>query len=215
MNKKGQREVAGIWIFVLIFYYICLGLILTATANIESTNSFINGSSGGYINSGLSGMCDKPRETYNANGDLTKTNDRTTSCALTLGTFDEEVCNRIIGCTYDNITTGIFWWKDTLEICTGTINRTYYSGDDSTAFKSICKWSNVLHNETACEDLGCKWNEDIPEIDSYSVWDLVKDIFTNDVSFGFENDGVNNLLTFIFVWFPLIVIAFAFYISVR
>lgn len=209
---------AGKWAIGVLVYFVLLSFILSL-ANAISTEydlDFITSSSIDELSNGTTtiGTCEDPRYYVNSGGELKEefVGNRK-SCASTLGVYDSDTCSTIQGCTWDNITTGFWWWTSTgAESCIGDINVTYYNNGSGIGTTRVCDMYTLSSDEASCNAIGCTWNDGSAESITYAtVSSLFVDLFTFDISFGFENDFFNNFIILLLIYVPLIILAVAIY----
>lgn len=215
------RDTAGKWIIGLVIYFVGLSFIMVGVGNISS-QSIVNVTEQGAIDSlsSLQGYCDLPRFYTAQNGVQYQGFIHSQRCDKTIGFYDEIICNSISGCGWENVTTGALWWKDTTQACKGRIN--VFELNNNVSFttniglsKKICSLAQAQTNQTLCYNLGCTYFNEMREIEGVKFLGFIKDVFTLQVSFGFDNNLVNLLLSFIFVYFPMIIFIMSLIILIR
>ena len=212
----GQFQ-AGQWFIIITIYFVLFIGVVTAVANFSAENNlnFDDGTTAtGSIN-GLSAQteyfCDADRYAWTPSGESYKISASNSDCSLTAGILKADVCNAINGCSWQNVTTGFWFFSSTTETCTGTLNDTYFGKNSS---NNYCNAPASYNNLTQCIYLGCSWYETNPlqnEINSPKEFiGLIADIFTFRYDFGF--DGLlNTLITIFLVFIPLFIWLIALY----
>lgn len=242
-GKKGGSFGAGKWLIVLVIYFMFFILSVNSVQNLvnaDNLNSDISLEINNYDFSGILGnsYCSNPRFSYDpATGEKEEYPKAFTDrlrCEESIGVLDQSTCDIIEGCTWENVTSGFWFWETTESAsCIGDINATAYGIEVTTSIfrprvaahnntgiyaantpfldPTPCTHPEVLTNKTKCDLFSCSW-EDINIQSSYTepsrVLDTVGDLFTFRYDFGFDNDNYNyilNILTFVIPLLMLIV----------
>jgi hypothetical protein len=203
---------AGVWFALTTLYFFLFVGIATVATTFGSDVGAEYGSasfSGGDLvsfdsDSGL--YCDDPRYGYAPNGDYIRVGVTDYRCSASLGATQEDVCNALLGCTWENVTSGFWFFASTDEGCTGTINASQYS----LATANLCT-TNIT---SECQILGCTVYEpqqesDIPKSPLYFLT-VTADLFTFQYDFGFNN-LTDTFLTFMAVFLPLLLWIYSLY----
>jgi len=161
-------------------------------------------------------------------------------CEQSEGVFSSSACNSINGCTWTNSTGGFWnWWTGTevenlclgdinassygIEIADGFIGRPRVASHDNTGSWSTytpfsdpspCNHPNVQYNKTLCNMFSCSWEKisaDTTLTGAGDIYSTIGQLFTFSYDFGFENQGINYLVTFLFVILPLLILLLAIY----
>lgn len=235
---------AGQWVVILFFYFTVLIIIVAASDNLYG-EIYVTGEAGieGYDNLLFmtDAACENPRFKYNpTTGESSQYNRGqvdSLDCSQSYGTLSKNDCDSITGCSWDNVTSGFWFWKSIDEGCTGYIDSDSYGVDSKvkdlfggisvkphdtyTAFsssnvKSIspCNHANVVRDEELCRLFSCSWvsvdfteNYDKPS----SILKTMGSVFTFKYDFGIENNLLSWILRFMFIVLPLIMLMVSVY----
>jgi hypothetical protein len=209
---------AGVWFIVVSLYFILFIAVVSSvqTFSQETGIEFTDGTTAnGSIDSltlSSQPFCDTPRVRYGSDGSSSfQINPNEDDCSLTNGILNQQVCEGLVGCSWQNITTGFWFFSDTKETCIGTLNASYYGKDDTNNF---CTAPVVSSNATICIRMGCLMYTTEPltyDITSpKQLFLLVTDLFSFRYDFGFD-DLLNILLTIILIFIPLLIWLMALY----
>lgn len=234
---------AGKWLILLFIYFTFFVLIVASVNTFDGEISDLNNyntsvSSEDFQDMNYEFTCEEPRYYYTANAEkdvYDKTARDRLHCSESYGVISNESCNDIEGCSWDFVTTGALWWKESDYYCLGYINSSYYGVDSTTNGRRIashenrgfwskinlfndpspCTHPNVIYNRTNCIAFSCSWVEfDFSEkLNSPSkIMRVIGDVFTFRHDFGFQNSTVTFLFKFIFLILPLIMLAIMIYL---
>lgn len=220
-----RKTWGGLLFLGLVIYY--LFFILTLTYGEDLANEFgqtLGGNTTVDVDVdntfGYDVYCDYPRYKYTQAGEGSRYyfDLDNLDCDISAGVISQNVCNNIAGCNWTNITTGFWWFADTTEGCTGTINKTYYN-DGTPSSENLCLIDGIQGsaNANTCGVLGCTVYE--PELDAsggvkspLSILKVVGELFTFRYDFGFEKDIVDLGATFILVYLPFMLLLLSIYL---
>lgn len=211
---------AGLSALGLLVYFVLFSIIITSVNNglatygndlIQSTNE---GTDWGLSTSGYE--CTSPRTYTTTSGELKEGKARSLACIRTEGMINPDVCDGLNGCTWRNSTSYFFGAIETNAICSGQINETYYNDNESLGlFQSICKLSDAQNNRSLCENIGCTFiSITSGDISHSTIVNMIGSLFTFDVSYGFETQAVNNIITIIFIYIPLFFLIICIYFMI-
>lgn len=237
-NKKGGEFNAGVWLVGIVIYFIFFILTTNGVSQLyaeSGENITISSSNLDFSSFAGGNYCNNPRYAYNPET-LEQYEYKTTqydflNCEESIGVKSESICSNINGCSWDNVTSGFWFWTTTEEAsCIGNINASYYGIETTTEITgevvkahnntatfgivSICNHPNVIQNKTLCSTFGCTWDTlkiDNTYTSTSSVIDTVKDLFSFRYSFGFDDDTANNILNVIFFYIPLLMLIVSIY----
>jgi len=203
---------SGIW-FILVTLYFIFFIGTVSVVNLFAYEEGINFNDGTITNGSLTGLnvnpeffCDTPRYTYSADGsNQFKINPSSSNCRDTAGVVSEDICERIVGCSWEEVTSGFWFFSSTSETCVGTINATHYGKTNQNNF---CTANNVSGNLTNCILMFCTWYETQPlqsDITSpRQLINLIGELFTFRYNFGFDG-FLNIFITILFIFIPLLI----------
>src|SRR6056297_1702685 len=232
MNKKGGSFNAGVWFIGVMIYFVFFILIVHGTTSLDeetADSDLVEIELEGVNFDTLIGTnyCTSPRFGYNAQtGELTEYNRRNRDklfCEESPGALSQSECNDIAGCSWENVTTGFWFWESTESAsCIGDINATEYDIEMTdpligrprvkshnntgiygtyTPFSdpNVCEHPEVLYNKTLCDLFVCTWESATPDATFNSVgsiYSTVGDVFTFRHDFGFSNSTFAFIVNF-------------------
>jgi hypothetical protein len=246
-NKKAGEFISGLWIILIIFYFSIFVLIVNSSQNVMIDTALNDTYKLDNINLDVFNeqyKCDIPRFSYNPNTFEEKIEKQSNhlDCSKSYGVFGRSECSNIQGCEWNTTTIGMWWWKDEITTCVGTINYTYYDIEVETFplnpyakpivanyefgltyFKNmlsdnnnICRHPSVINNITNCNLFSCSWVliENDENVTYKTILNSVSDIFTFRYDFGFTNDTIKYIMNFIFIILPLLILIIAVYFAI-
>jgi len=244
MNKKAGSILGASVFFFLFIYFVVFILVADGADSMGTENDDINvtdfsGTDGGLYGIGYFGqVCNTPRYEYDPEStDVSETNDPDhLDCERTKGVLRSDICNSIEGCSWENVTSGFWFWETTEDAtCLGSINASYY-GIDTTSFlgrevvvehsntevfrdrygskKSICNHPNVVRNESLCNTFSCTFDflqTDLEDTGLSSIRRTAGDVFTFRYDFDVENSVLSFVINFVLVILPMIALLISIY----
>jgi hypothetical protein len=193
---------AGVWLILTSIYFI---IFISVVASVSSLGlDFEDGTiSDGDISS-LTGQsvfqCDTPRYAIRGDGSVYITRENNLDCRSSYGANNDKLCNQINGCTWENVTSGFWFFADTTETCNGDINLNFYDSEND----GLCK--GLTSND--CFILGCTYYETNPYTSDISspkeIMGLIFQLFTFRYDFGFSG-LLNIIISIFFMFIPLLI----------
>lgn len=166
------------------------------------------------------GTCTAPRIAFDDEFKTYEVNEPSANCIKTRVAYDEQGCNDIPGCAWDNETI-FFFFNTGSQICDGSIDKDNLSGGESWGlFTSVCELADVRYNQTLCYNIGCTWasgGESFSKIDNKNqLLTTISDLFTFRYDFGFSGDleTVNIVINFFLFYLPLVLLIGAIYFMI-
>ena len=190
------------------------------------------------------GYCAAPRFKYDPQtleiNEFGRVDSKTLSCSNSPGVQSPDTCGQIEGCNWDTTTSGFWFWKEEYQTCLGTINASYYGietgtmigqeiviphdGTPETGFDprqrvTPCDHESIKGDRNVCEGVfGCSWATIQDELESKARHTNVVRTFGSLLSFnhdwGFENPFISNLMTFLLVIIPMLLVIIGIYAMV-
>ena len=209
---------AGVWILGMLIYFFFLIVIVTNVSNFDATITY---SGEEILNSSfLETRCETPRYTINDDGEQVVSGWKNNpSCELTFGQYNEDLCNALEGCTWENVTSGWWLWESSDYVCNGDVNTTYYNNNE-THSGTVCSMSSLQNNEDLCFIMGCTYyTEEVASAleglsDINTMFDTIAGLIVFDADIGVPT-GFAYLFSFIFFYIPLLVLIMAILMYIR
>jgi len=250
-SKKGGEFQAGIFLIFAVAYFFFFILVVNSSENVAglgATNtSLVNIDLGTVEFDAIIGssFCTNPRSGYDATTGESYLYSNAQSdrlfCEESIGIKGSSICSDIAGCSWQNVTSGWWFWTSTTSAsCIGNINSSYYNIESTnpiigrprvkvhnntgywatyTPFNdpSACEHPNVLLNKTLCDMFSCSW--EIATADTTfnsvgSIYSTIAEVFTFRYDFGFSNEAIAVLMNFIFIVLPLLVLIISLYFMI-
>jgi len=215
---------AGKWIIGLLIYFFVFVIIVTSASNMDNDISSTGGEFADKETPFNSPYCDGQRTKIIFQSDdsydiIDNYNEDDTDCSLTTGVVDQDICEYIEGCSWENVTiTHWFSADESSFTCNGTVNTTYYNDDENFTGYSLCEMTG-LDNNLDCSILGCFWyNENTAtNLNLDSTWSNVNSIastigglFLFRVDLGMPEQA-KTIFIFILFYIPFFILLMAIY----
>jgi hypothetical protein len=188
MNRKAADFNAGMYIFVIICYFIAFSFIVTAVTNMteETSKNFTQDNIYSSLTYQLGrtsfSYCDDPRLRYKFGSSegiqISEFNANYLRCDWSRGLQSESDCNAISGCNWTNINNGFsifglcLWGCDTLKSCVGNMDVSAYNiskliDSRSSPYKYYDFYNQSTEYNNLLRALGINENDEGTSICSY------------------------------------------------